>query len=168
MCSAEAWRSALCSASCAMRNTSVWIAAGQSPASRGRSDGGARGAARRRAWRARPRGPRAPGRGSQSTMTERSSSIASPASSPASRAVRRRRTSRSSSARRLRREHNPEELLRDRVVQLRRSRLRSSTMLSSRLRSCRRAFSIASAACAANGSMSSWSLAEKPPSLSVR
>ena len=50
------------------------------------------------------------------------------------------------------------------------SRLRSSTMLSSRLRSCSRAFSIAIAACAASSSISFWSASRElgPSSFSVR
>ena len=50
------------------------------------------------------------------------------------------------------------------------SRLRSSMMFSSRLRSCSRAFSIAIAACAASSSISFWSASEKSgwPSFSVR
>jgi hypothetical protein len=50
------------------------------------------------------------------------------------------------------------------------SRLRSSTMLSSRERSCRRAFSIAIAACAASSTISRSSSSENAgsPILSVR
>ena len=64
--------------------------------------------------------------------------------------------------RRLGREHEAEQLLADDVVQLEREPVALRTTIeSSRLRSYRRAFVIAIAACAASSSISSWSVSSK-------